>query len=141
MPENVRQTINEIISSVFEGSNQEVVSSEKHAKRIRRRLRSELNMPYVDRERIALALDDPSALEQFIIRSYEQTQQAFRVFEHLDEAGKGVVVVEDLQRVCQELDQKLDIEEMEEMIQYVNGEEEGMLSKEDVVKIAMQVGL
>lgn len=72
--------------------------------------------------------------------SYQQQQRAKQVFALLDEAGKGVVVLHDLQRVAKDL---LDVPEddLEEMIREFDQTGDGLLYPEDIVRIARLVEL
>jgi Ca2+-binding EF-hand superfamily protein len=68
----------------------------------------------------------------------EKAQKAFSLF---DKDDKGVVVLEDLQRVAQELGEDLTNEELTEMVDLVDRSGDGLLSPNDFVKIAKKVNL
>jgi len=70
-----------------------------------------------------------------------QKSKALKAFKIFDSHGKGVVVLEDLQRVAAELEEPVNVEELEEMIQEVDSRCDGMLTPEHFVKIASKVGL
>lgn len=73
---------------------------------------------------------------------YGQTERAKKVFQLLDDAGKGVIVVEDLQRVVNEfLDENLDADDLFEMIDVVDQSGNGLLSQDDLVQVARLIGL
>ena len=81
-------------------------------------------------------------LENFAVEKYVQQEKAERVFDLLDEAGKGVVVLQDLERVATEiLGEDITEEELVEMIQEVDRSGDGILNKSDLVRIARQVRL
>jgi Ca2+-binding EF-hand superfamily protein len=81
-------------------------------------------------------------LLQRIWESYQQQQRANQVFTLLDEAGKGVVVVQDLQRVVQELfEEEVNDEDLEEMIREFDQSGDGLLYPDDILRIARLVGL
>lgn len=70
-----------------------------------------------------------------------QTDAAHRAFELIDQDGKGVVVLEDLQRVAQELGEDMSTEELEEMIQLADRSGDGLLTAQDFVRVARKVNL
>ncbi|GAX26122.1 hypothetical protein FisN_24Hh005 [Fistulifera solaris] len=81
-------------------------------------------------------------LSQRIWESYQQQQLARKVFSLLDEAGKGVVVVQDLQRVAREmLEEEVNDEDLEEMIREFDQSGDGLLYPDDILRIARLVGL
>lgn len=104
-------------------------------------------------------------LTMFCAAAWHQQQLAYRVFDYLDPDGKGVVVVEDLQRAAPEFlwagdtvgevrNQKKkqkgyhggnneddDDDVLVEMIQLADSSGEGLLSREDFVRIARRINL
>jgi centrin-3 len=70
-----------------------------------------------------------------------QQEKATRAFQLIDEAQKGVVVLEDLQRIAADLDQELTEEELVEMIQFVDKSSDGLLTPRHFFKIARKVNL
>jgi Ca2+-binding EF-hand superfamily protein len=105
-----------------------------------------LDLAHVDTSEIlsCLALDKDlrASLESLAVEKYRQQKKAVLVFNLLDEAGKGVVVLEDLQRVSLEmLGEEIDDDELVEMIQQVDRSGDGILDKDDMIRIARQVGL
>jgi Ca2+-binding EF-hand superfamily protein len=77
-----------------------------------------------------------------VIEKYRQQQKAERVFELLDEAGKGVVVVQDLERVAAEImGEDITAEELAEMIQEIDRSGDGLLVIGDIIRLAGLVGL
>ena len=114
------------------------------ALRIQRRVESDLQLPHVDVERIASCLCDPEALQDLLERLYVQTEKARKVFALLDHAGKGVVVLEDLQTVLsndQVLQNEVGDDNLEEMMQAVDTSGDGLLTCDDMIRIARTVGL
>ncbi|GAX11058.1 hypothetical protein FisN_24Lh005 [Fistulifera solaris] len=86
--------------------------------------------------------DTIDILSERIWESYQQQQRARKVFSLLDEAGKGVVVVQDLQRVAQEmLEEEVNDEDLEEMIREFDQSGDGLLYPDDILRIARLVGL
>jgi Ca2+-binding EF-hand superfamily protein len=66
-----------------------------------------------------------------------QRQQAQRAFELFDKDGKGLICVQDLQRVAEELGETSLTEiQLQDMIQYADAEGEGLLSKADFMALA-----
>ena len=139
LPEDIQQKIHDILKDL-EASKSGAKSPDKQAKYMLTRLENDLSLHHVDPDLIRQAItNDEHHLERLISDAYCQTQRAYRVFELLDTSDKGVVVVQDLQRVCVEVEQNLELDDLEEMInQYA---EDGLLTKEALVKIARQVGL
>lgn len=83
-------------------------------------------------------------LKRVVTSAWTRQQRAERAFGLLDEAGKGVVVWEDLRRVANELleeDQPVTDEDLEEMIQEIDRSGDGILTKEDFHRLANQVNL
>ena len=81
-------------------------------------------------------------LETLAVEMYRQQKKAELVFDMLDEAGKGVIVMQDLQRVYSEvLRDEISGDEIVEMIQEVDRSGDGILDKEDMIRIARQVHL
>jgi Ca2+-binding EF-hand superfamily protein len=80
-------------------------------------------------------------LQALVIRAFVQKQKADLVFDMLDEAGKGVVVVEDLQLVAAEYlsDDINDESDLVEMIQEVDQSGDGILTRDDFYRIASQI--
>ena len=70
-----------------------------------------------------------------------QQRQAIQAFGLFDAAGKGVVILEDLQRVAAELGEEMTDDELQEMIEEVDRSGEGLLTKEDFIQIAQQIRL
>lgn len=86
--------------------------------------------------------DDTDSFLRRIWDSYQQQQQAEKVFSLLDEAGKGVVVLHDLQRVVNDImDEDVTEEDLVEMIHEFDQSGDGLLFREDIIRIARLVGL
>jgi hypothetical protein len=117
----------------------------------------ELDLPHVHRGEIegALRADSGNAALRLVRLAealHAQTCRAVRVFELLDVAGKGVVVVEDLRRVAPDIlgDGNGSVEpsgsawkdaDLVEMVTLVDRSGDGILTKDDVIRIARKVGL
>lgn len=81
-------------------------------------------------------------LDHVIRMAWHRQQKVERAFQLLDEAGKGVVVFEDLRRVANEfLDEEVTDEDLEEMIREIDKSDDGILSKEDFYRLAIQINL
>ena len=78
-----------------------------------------------------------------IWQCYQLHQRAQKVFSLLDEAGKGVVVLHDLQRVAQDMleGDNVNEEDLEELIREFDQSGDGLLYPEDILRIARLVGL
>lgn len=87
--------------------------------------------------------DDPEAsLVDLVVGKYRQQKKAERVFELLDDAGKGVVVVQDLQRVASEMmGEDVTEDELDEMVGEIDRSGDGIIMKEDIIRLAALVGL
>lgn len=83
-----------------------------------------------------------SSLEMLAIRLQIQAKKSETVFRMLDSSGKGVVVVEDLQRVAQDmLGEDVSDEDLVHMIQFFETSNDGMLTRDDFVRIARIIKL
>lgn len=71
-----------------------------------------------------------------------QRQKALRAFELFDKEGKGVICVEDLQRVALELGEiSMTQLQLEEMMNDADMEGQGFLNKEDFLAMAETLNL
>lgn len=70
-----------------------------------------------------------------------QIEKSNRAFQLMDEAKKGVVVLEDLQRVCVELGEDMTEEELIEMIDFADSSGEGLLNPKHFFRIAQKTNL
>mmetsp|Transcript_19177 Transcript_19177/g.53427 ORF Transcript_19177/g.53427 Transcript_19177/m.53427 type:complete len:82 (+) Transcript_19177:428-673(+) len=70
-----------------------------------------------------------------------QLEKSSRAFRLMDEAKKGVVVFEDLQRVCAELGEEITDGELIEMIEFSDPSGEGLLRPRDFFRIVHDVNL
>lgn len=82
--------------------------------------------------------DDVTAGEEMLLLQKEKSKEAFLLF---DEAGKGCVVLEDLQRISQELGENYTDEELEEMMVFADKKGDGLLRPKDFARIARQANL
>lgn len=105
-------------------------------------------MPHVEEVCILNCLgDDVDSLTQLAVQLHSQTDRARQVFQLLDTAGKGVVVVEDLQRVVFEVfddngnNGSIGEDDLNEMIREFDQSGSGLLTENDLVLIARKVGL
>ena len=70
-----------------------------------------------------------------------QLDKSNKAFELIDEAQKGVVVIEDLQRVCLELEEPITEEELIEMMEYADPTGEGLLKPKHFFRLAQKMNL
>ena len=89
------------------------------------------------------ALDeiDKSFFLRFAASRMLQMEQAHKAFGLVDKDNKGFVVLEDLQRVAQDLGEDLTEDDLEEMIALVDRSGDGLLSPKDFVRIAKKINL
>lgn len=95
----------------------------------------------------SLATDDDDGLVEFETFSYFAGSKlvlrakALRAFELFDKDGKGLIILEDLQRVAMELDENMSERDLEEMLDDADKEGQGFLSKEDFLSVAETLNL
>ena len=70
-----------------------------------------------------------------------QKERALKAFALFDEVGKGCVVLEDLQRISEELGEGFTEDQLEEMLVFADRKGEGLLGPKDFFRIARQVNL
>lgn len=70
-----------------------------------------------------------------------QREKALKAFGLFDKDGKGLICLEDLQRVAQELGESMTDEELQEMLDEVDGSGEGFVDQEDFLLLARKVNL
>ena len=95
---------------------------------------------YFDFDRDDSCLDSDQFLRFAAVKSIQQDKSK-RAFQLIDEAHKGIVVVEDLQRVATDLGEDFTQEELIEMIQFVDKSADGLLTPAHFFKIARKVNL
>jgi Ca2+-binding EF-hand superfamily protein len=102
-----------------------------------------LGLTSVDKQQVKDVADNNGMvhLEDFSVilagPKLAQRQQAQRAFELFDKDGKGLICVQDLQRVAVELGETSLTEiQLQDMIQYADAEGEGLLSKADFMALA-----
>lgn len=122
-------------------------------------LENELNLSHLSVDEIAQALSQNGgdggeiALQQVAADAHRQSQKVRAVFRLLDPAGKGCVVIEDLQRAVHELElpngagsgadgEEWNVEQLEEMVNLFDSSGgAGILSLNDLARIAREVNL
>jgi Ca2+-binding EF-hand superfamily protein len=92
------------------------------------------------REKTIESLDEASFV-RFAASRRLQTDKAYQVFELMDQDGKGVVVLEDLQRVACDLGEDMTREELEAMVEFADRSGDGLLTPQDFVRLARKVNL
>lgn len=70
-----------------------------------------------------------------------QMDKSNRAFQLMDEAKKGVVVFEDLQRVCLELGEDMTEDELIEMIEFADSSGDGLINPKRFFRIALKTNL
>jgi Ca2+-binding EF-hand superfamily protein len=109
-----------------------------------------LGLPHVPDDHIRRCLlasgDDDETfqkeIEQLATQKWSQTHKAERAFTLLDEAKKDFVVVEDLQRAASEMPgEEVTPEQLEEMVHEFDQSGAGILTKDDLIRIAREIGL
>jgi Ca2+-binding EF-hand superfamily protein len=70
-----------------------------------------------------------------------QREKALKAFGLFDKDGKGLICLEDLQRVVQELGESITDEQLQEMLDEVDSSGEGLLNEEDFIRLARNVNL
>ncbi len=93
--------------------------------------------------------DNASPIESLDVESFVrfatskaiQVDKAHKAFELMDQDGKGIVVLEDLQRVANDLGETMSTEELEEMVQLADRSGDGLMTAQDFVRIARKVNL
>ncbi|KAG7340558.1 hypothetical protein IV203_024101 [Nitzschia inconspicua] len=70
-----------------------------------------------------------------------QKEKSDKAFQLMDGGEKGLVLIEDLQRVAADLGEDLSEEDLHEMMDFVDPSGEGLLSPKHFFKIARQVNL
>jgi len=72
-----------------------------------------------------------------------QLEKSKKAFQLMDYASKGFVVLDDLQRVCIELEEEMTEEELIEMIEFADTSttKDGILSPDDFFRVAHKVNL
>jgi Ca2+-binding EF-hand superfamily protein len=70
-----------------------------------------------------------------------QREKALNAFGLFDKDGKGLICLEDLQRVTHELGESMTDEQLQEMLDEVDGSGEGFLNQEDFLRLARNVNL
>jgi Ca2+-binding EF-hand superfamily protein len=100
-------------------------------------LKKDLQLPLEETELSHSLEQGRDALVQFVIEQHVQVFKAKRVFELLDQAGKGCVILEDLQREATEmLAEDTQDDELIAMLNEFDQSGDGILSLDDFIKIA-----
>jgi Ca2+-binding EF-hand superfamily protein len=94
-----------------------------------------------DEDENSLETMDPDMFLRFAAAKTIQKNKSDKAFALMDGGGKGIVLVEDLQRVSQELGEDFSEEELQEMIEFVDPSGEGLLTTKHFFKIARQTRL
>uniref|UniRef100_A0A6U9XVC2 EF-hand domain-containing protein n=1 Tax=Pseudo-nitzschia australis TaxID=44445 RepID=A0A6U9XVC2_9STRA len=84
---------------------------------------------------------DADMFLRFAAEKSIQMDRSNRAFQLMDEAEKGVVVFEDLQRVCSGLGEDIKEDELIEMIEFADSSGEGLLRPKHFFQIAHKVNL
>jgi len=84
---------------------------------------------------------DADMFLRFAAEKSIQLERSNMAFQLIDEAKKGVVVLEDLQRVCSDLGETMTEDELIEMIDFVDSSGEGFLNPKHFFRIAHKTNL
>lgn len=84
---------------------------------------------------------DLAAFTQLTGHKLVKRAKALRAFELFDKDGKGIVCLEDLQRIAQELGESMSDRELEEMLDDADKEGNEFLSKQDFLTVAESLNL
>lgn len=84
---------------------------------------------------------DREAFWKIAAEKFVQKRNASLAFSLFDKDKKGLVLLEDVQRVATELGESYSTEEIEEMVNEADHSGEGLLTLEDFVGIAARIGL
>ena len=74
-------------------------------------------------------------------KKVNKKRSATEAFGLFDVDGKGVVVLQDLQRVASELGESFELAELEEMVNEVDRSGDGLLTQEDFLRIVAKAGV
>jgi Ca2+-binding EF-hand superfamily protein len=113
---------------------------------LRHLVRTELNLCAVSKSDIKDSLMDGECsrkkIENLIASAWSQQAKAEQVFRLLDRAEKGVVILDDLQRVAVEiLGEGTTKGELVEMIQAADNSGDSMLTRKDFCRLARTIDL
>jgi EF-hand domain pair len=112
-----------------------------------------LSLEHVGVESIVACEGDPDRLQHLAEALHVQTESAIRVFDLLDADQKGVVVLEDLQRVAPDIlgegigdgsgksKDSWKEEDLVQMVSQMDRSGDGLLTRDDMIRIARTVGL
>ena len=118
------------------------IDCENDVDRIMSAFEQRLGLTHVERASVESCDGDRRQLQRLAERLTIQTENAKRVFELLDENGKGVVVLQDLQRVASDVmgDGKWEDEDLIGMVQLVAAAD-GLVTQDDIIRVARKVEL
>lgn len=113
--------------------------------RIQKCIREEFNLIAVSKNDVQKCLESGSArkrVKSLIVSSWHQQNKAERVFAWLDNANKGLVVAEDLQRNANDiLGDDVSNEDLEDMLRMADPSGEGMCTKKMLCRLARKINL
>jgi centrin-1 len=117
-----------------------IPKAKKALKKLRAPVKTEEILNFVGGTSEDSTLDESTFL-RLAARLVIQTEKANKAFELFDKDNKGVVVLQDLSRVCRELGENFAEEEVKEMVDLVDRSGDGLLNKNDFWRIARKVNL
>jgi Ca2+-binding EF-hand superfamily protein len=117
-----------------------IPKAKKALKKLRAPVKTEEIFNFVEGTSEDSTLDESTFL-RLAARLVIQTEKANKAFELFDKDNKGVVVLQDLSRVCRELGENFTEEEVKEMVDLVDRSSDGLLNKNDFGRIARKVKL
>ena len=81
-------------------------------------------------------------LRSLVENSWKQQQNAHAVFDVLDSAGKGVVVLEDLVAISNDiLGEEVTAEDLEGMFEMADSSRNGLLTRKDFVRLVRRLAM
>jgi len=84
---------------------------------------------------------DADMFLRFAAEKSIQLEKSNMAFQLIDEAKRGIVVLEDLQRVCSDLGESMTDDELIEMVDFADSSGEGLLSPKHFFRIAHKTNL
>lgn len=141
LPHDVAQQLDALLQS------KKFEKAQSNADALARQIHRKMDLLLDDDEREHLAQyagsDEMEArLRSVISMAYTRQQKADNSFRLLDEAGKGVVVFEDLRRIANEfLEEEVTDADLEEMVREIDQSGDGILVRDDFRRLANKIHL
>lgn len=96
-----------------------------------------------DKRSVEIDKVDADMFMRFAAEKVIQLEKSNRAFQLIDGGKKGVVVIDDLRRICDELQESITEDELIEMIEFADtaASKDGILTPDDFFRIANKVNL